>query len=161
MPMPRNYRLTLYLMAMRLANNIFFKEIEQMLASGETVKIKLLGHSMYPFLRSNKDSVVLSPFKKEDLKRGSVALFKYKDSYILHRIVCIFNDVYTFRGDGNVGLIERVHLDDIVALMTGIERLSGRKYSCNSFLWRTASCLWLLLSPFRRYLLWLCRVLKF
>lgn len=154
MPPLRNYRLTLYSTTMKLSNDIFYKEVENMLRSGETVKIKLGGDSMLPFLRGGKDSVILSPFKKEELKHGSRALFKYKGGYVLHRIVSIDDDVYTFRGDGNVGLTEMVLLNDIVALMTSVERPSGRISYCSSRRCRAISCLWMLLLPFRRYLLW-------
>ena len=144
-----------------IPNNILFEEIEHLIKGGDTVKLKLVGNSMYPFLRNGRDSVVLSPFHKDDLKRGSVALFKYKNTYVLHRIITVNDGVYTFRGDGNIKLTERVYIDDIVALMIGVEYASGQKCVCNSFWWRSSSFLWLALYPFRRYLLWICRRVEY
>ena len=144
---------------MILPNSVFFREIENLIKEGDTVKIKLVGNSMFPFLRNCEDNVTLAPFKESDLKRGSVALFKYKNYYILHRLISIDNNVYTFSGDGNIGITEKVELKDIIAQMTLIERSSGKKCACDSFLWRLKSWLWLTLSPFRRYLLWICRKL--
>lgn len=142
---------------MKLPNNILFNEVENAIRNGETVKLKLVGNSMYPILRDCRDTIILEPFNKCDLRCGAVALFKYRDTYILHRIISIENNVYNFCGDANIGLTEVVHLDAIVALMVGVEFQSGRKLSCNSSLWRFYSYSWIKLYPFRRYLLHICK----
>ena len=44
-----------------LPNQLFFAEVEAMLAEGREVQIRMKGHSMRPLLRSERDQVVLTP----------------------------------------------------------------------------------------------------
>ena len=43
-----------------LPNQLFFAEVEAMLAEGREVQIRMKGHSMRPLLRSERDQVVLT-----------------------------------------------------------------------------------------------------
>ncbi len=42
-----------------IQNNLFFQEIASRITDGERVRIRAKGNSMLPFIRDNKDEVVL------------------------------------------------------------------------------------------------------
>ena len=71
-----------------LPNQLFFAEVEAMLAEGREVQIRMKGHSMRPLLRSERDQVVLTPCADPArLQPGDVVLFRCCGRHILHRIV--------------------------------------------------------------------------
>ena len=71
-----------------LPNQLFFAEVEAMLAEGREVQIRMKGHSMRPLLRSERDQVVLTPCADPArLRPGDVVLFRCCGRHILHRIV--------------------------------------------------------------------------
>ena len=71
-----------------LPNQLFFAEVEAMLAEGREVQIRMKGHSMRPLLRSERDQVVLTPCTDPArLRPGDVVLFRCCGRHILHRIV--------------------------------------------------------------------------
>ena len=47
-----------------LPNQLFFAEVETMLAEGREVQIRMKGHSMRPLLRSERDIAVLTPIAR-------------------------------------------------------------------------------------------------
>ena len=107
-----------------LPNQLFFAEVEAMLAEGREVQIRMKGHSMRPLLRSERDQVVLTPCADPArLQPGDVVLFRCCGRHILHRIV---------RRDG-----ERL-------------TLAGRVVSCDSPGWQLRSHLWLAIPPWLR-----------
>ncbi|MCK9303943.1 MAG: S26 family signal peptidase [Bacteroidales bacterium] len=65
--------------------------IEEILKEGNSVKIAVRGNSMAPALIDGKDSVTLEPvaMQKRDLSVGDVILFRYKGTFLMHRIVAI------------------------------------------------------------------------
>lgn len=73
-----------------LPNQLFFAEVEAMLAEGREVQIRMKGHSMRPLLRSERDQVVLTPCADPArLQPGDVVLFRCEGRHILHRILRI------------------------------------------------------------------------
>ena len=68
-----------------LPNQLFFAEVEAMLAEGREVQIRMKGHSMRPLLRSERDQVVLTPCTDPArLRPGDVVLFRCCGRHILH-----------------------------------------------------------------------------
>jgi signal peptidase I len=63
--------------------------IEEGLKSGSSVRITVRGSSMSPLLLDGVDVVTLKPFIHEELKVGDVILFRYREVFVLHRIVDI------------------------------------------------------------------------
>ena len=128
---------------MRLNNNIFFAEVEELLAEGKQVTILVRGNSMRPLLRDGRDKVVLRKAIDEDIKKGAVMLFRYRGSHVMHRVTKIEGDVVVFEGDGNYKLQEVATRKDIVAIVEAIVRPSGRRIECSSRRWRFLSFMWL------------------
>ena len=56
-------------------NEQFFALVEKELEEGKTVKIRLKGNSMFPLLRSGRDSVILEKSPADSLKPMDVVLF--------------------------------------------------------------------------------------
>ncbi len=68
------------------------------------VWFKVTGNSMYPFIRANRDDIMIVSVRQEDLKTGDIVLFpgKYKGGdYCLHRLYKIDGDMVQTFGDGN------------------------------------------------------------
>lgn len=57
-----------------------------------------VGVSMFPMLKSRRDTVVIQA-KTERLKPMDVALYKRGDAYVLHRVLRLTEDGYIIRGD--------------------------------------------------------------
>lgn len=65
---------------------------------------RVTGNSMYPFIRANRDDILLAPVRPEELKIGDIVLFpgKYKGGdYCLHRLYKMEGDMVQTFGDGN------------------------------------------------------------
>ena len=137
---------------MRLNNNIFFAEVEELLAEGKQVTILVRGNSMRPLLRDGRDKVVLRKANDEDIKKGAVMLFCYRGSHVMHRVTKI---------EGDVVILEVATRKDIVAIVEAIVRPSGRRIECSSRRWRFLSFMWLSQARLeRRVILGIMRRLK-
>ena len=79
---------------MTLANSEFFATVEDGIARGKNVTIIPKGNSMMPFIRSGKDSVILSP-AGDEIAVGDIVLFKLGGRHILHRIIHVEGDRLT------------------------------------------------------------------
>lgn len=136
-----------------ISNDIFFAQIEELLSEGQSVIIRVKGHSMRPFMRSDRTSVRIAPLTDSERKLvsvGDIVLFRYRDHHIMHRIRRIEEDRITLAGDGNYRLWEHCSHDDIVGMVTDVVSYKGRSISCNSRLWRCASRIWVSLPQLLR-----------
>ena len=148
-------------MKLQVDNKIFFAEVENLLAEGESVTVRVRGCSMMPHLRDGKHSVVVRRCKAEDIKLGAVMFFEYRGQWIMHRLRRIEGDRLIFAGDGNYKLVEIVGREALRGVVTDIISLSGYKFSCEGFKWRFKSSVWLMLPAIvRRYMLAIIRRLK-
>lgn len=128
---------------MLLSNELFFKEVEAMIADGLSVRIRMKGYSMRPLLREERDTVVLQGCVASELKRGDIVLFRYRGQHILHRILHVEADRFVLGGDGNYRTRESCSSGEIVARAVQVIRRSGRTVNCDSARWRLQSSLWL------------------
>ncbi|MBQ3181896.1 MAG: hypothetical protein IJB50_03970 [Clostridia bacterium] len=118
-----------------------YSVIEETVKSGNDIKIKISGFSMYPLVSSRRDSVLLT--KAENIKKGDVPFFKRDDgSYVLHRIVGIKNGAYKVRGDYEQKIEYPVYPEQVIAVAKGFYR--NEKYiACDSFLYKLYSFFWM------------------
>lgn len=128
---------------MLLSNELFFKEVEAMIADGLSVRIRMRGHSMRPLLREDRDIVVLQRCDVSQLQRGDIVLFRYRGQHILHRILHVEADRFVLGGDGNYRTRESCSSGEIIARAVQVIRRSGRTVNCDSARWRLQSGLWL------------------
>lgn len=100
----------------------FFSEVvAESLARGETVRLRVQGASMLPWLREG-DSVRIQPADVRRIVRGDIALYwRAPGRPILHRVVGVFEKggttFYECLGDAESGGTETVPAADIVGVV--------------------------------------------
>lgn len=148
-------------MKLSINNDIFFAEVERLLAAGQSVTLTVRGCSMMPWLRDGKHSVVVCRHSDADIKVGEILFFTHRGRWVMHRLRRIKGEKLLFAGDGNYRLWECVERKDVRGVVRSVVTPSGRMISCRSFTWRFRSKVWLLLPALvRRYILAIIRRLK-
>ena len=138
-----------------LNNAQFFEEIDRMLQNGHSVTMRAKGNSMFPFIRSERDSVVLQ--RKQEITVGSIVLARLQNgSYVLHRVYRLEKEAVVLMGDGNLYATERCWRSEVVGVVTQIIR-DGRQVDCTSRRERFKAWGWRKLLPIRRVLLFVAR----
>ena len=138
---------------MKVSNNIFFAWVEEEIAQGKPVRFRLKGNSMFPFLKNEKDSVILEKCPTDELKPMDVVLFRYRGSHVLHRIIQRNGDDLLIQGDGSIVAIEQCTVNDVVGKVTSICRSSGKVLSVNDWKWTFPSRLWRCSNFMRKFFL--------
>lgn len=126
-------------------NDILIPEIGKLLAEGREVELRPKGNSMLPFIRQEKDSVVL--LKKPDVEVGDIVLAKTGGRFVLHRVYKREGTALTLMGDGNVCGTESCTKEDVLGTVIKIIRPGGKSVVPSK------GKLWKALKPVRRYLL--------
>lgn len=138
---------------------MMMEEIRSLISEGRTVSLTVKGHSMNPFLVNMRDQMTLGPWKDEDIRKGCVALVRdIRGNYLIHRIIRKEGDKVILLGDGNLGFTETAETKHIIGIMYSITR-KGKTWSSDSFVWKTYSVIWMLLTPVRKWPLALYRKL--
>lgn len=120
--------------------------IEDVLASEGVYAATTWGTSMYPMLRSGRDTVILRP-PQGRLRRCDVPLYRVGEKYVLHRVIRVLPEGYLIRGD-NCLTTERVQENQVIGVLTGFYRgdrpvdLSGTGYRLYCRIWCALSPLW-------------------
>ena len=139
---------------------VMMEEVRKLISEGLTVELTAKGYSMNPFIMHLRDTIVLGPWKDEEIRKGTVVLAKdIKGQYIVHRVIRRDGDTITLMGDGNTGLRETARMEDIIGRLHHIKR-KGRTYRTEGLTWRLYSWFWMLLTPLRRWPLGLWRRLN-
>lgn len=126
-----------------------------MLQSGHSVTMRAKGNSMFPFIRSERDSVVLE--RKQEITVGSIVLARLQNgSYVLHRVYRLEKEAVVLMGDGNLYATERCHRNEVVGVVTQIIR-DGQQVDCTSRKERFKAWVWRKLLPVRRGVLFVAR----
>lgn len=119
-----------------IPNDIFFASVEEIIAEGGSVEMTVKGFSMRPFLRNERDVVVLAPLAGRQLCVGMVVLFRYRGGYVLHRVRRIEGENLTIEGDGNYRIQEMATTKDVVAMVESVKLSGGRVFGYNTPRWR-------------------------
>lgn len=125
-----------------IPNNLFFSWIESELAQGRSAQFRVKGDSMFPLLSNGKDAVVLCGCDLAALQPMDVVLFRYRGSYVLHRIISRDGAQLTLQGDGSYVAKETCTIYDVVGKVVAIVRQSGRRIPVSGWEWRFLSLLW-------------------
>lgn len=108
-------------------NSIILASVEELVAEGKSVDLRVKGSSMRPFVRNGQAVVLLKPIPEQGLRRGMVVMFRYNGQPVLHRIMRIEKGGRLYiEGDGNYRRVEVVEPEDVVAYVAEVE-LVGRK----------------------------------
>lgn len=133
-----------------VANDILVTEIARLVNEGSQVTFVPKGVSMLPFIRGERDSVMMTT--PQDLAPLDIVLAKVGTSYVLHRIIKIDGDRLTLMGDGNIAGVEYCRIEDVLAKATVIIK-DGREIDCTGSRHRRKAAIWKALLPIRRYIL--------
>ena len=145
-------------MERRISNGEFFAVVEQAIGEGRSVTIPVKGASMHPFIRDGRDKVVLSPFAEPEIAVGAIVLFRFRGTYVMHRIISRDGERLTMQGDGNcIRTTETAALSDVVAIVRHVVKPSGRAVDCLSASQLRKFRFWSMLNPVRRYIMALDR----
>lgn len=139
-----------------IPNAILIPNIEKMLAEGHKVVMKVKGCSMLPFIRGDRDSVLLMPPQPNLIKRGAIALARLaQGQYVLHRIIDVnpTNQTVTLMGDGNLKGVERCGVKDVAGIAIKVIHPNERSYNLGTKNELRCARVWAGLLPIRRYLL--------
>ena len=123
------------------------------------VWFQVVSNSMYPFIRANRDRVMLVPAKAEALKKGDIVLFPVQRAgavYCLHRIYRIDGDRVQTMGDANRSPDGWIPKRDILGKAVMIRR-GNLTIDCEKPEWAMAFGIWnafwrirpVMLLPFR------------
>ena len=127
--------------------------IETALREGKPFPLLATGNSMYPFLRSHRDSVVLTASGGRPFRRGEIVLFRRRgqppeSTYVLHRVLRVLPDGgLVMNGDAQVWT-ETIRPEQVLGTVSKLVR-DGREISCSSPCYRVLSGLWRLTRPLR------------
>ena len=121
--------------------------LTEILAVGAAFPLIVTGSSMFPFLKENRDTVVLQ--KTDRMKQGQIVFFRRKSGeFILHRIRKIYpNGLLLINGDAQAWC-EVIHREQVLAIVKSIKR-DKRYIDPDSFLSVILRCLWFPTRPIR------------
>lgn len=126
--------------------DLYMSGLETLLMEGREVEMTPKGSSMLPFIKGDRDSVVLTKPSKP-FEVGDIVLAKADGRYIMHRVFSVEGNDLTLMGDGNIRGTESCASSDVIGLVTEIHKENGKVVKPGKgALWRT-------LIPFRRYIL--------
>ena len=137
---------------MIINNDEFFAKVLEVLGKGQSATIPVKGFSMLPFIRGEKDLVVLSN-PDRPYREGDIVLFRYCGRYVMHRIISAGEKKVVIMGDGVPKSTETVTREDICGLVTQILRRGKRKVDPFSACQQRRARIWRKLLPVRGYLL--------
>ena len=132
--------------------------VEECLAGGMDVRMKVSGISMTPILHNIKDSVVLT--KTDRVKKYDIVLYKRANGkYILHRIIGRKKGAFVMAGDFEIEKEYPVYEDMIIAKVTSFCR-NGKDYTPEDFVIRLYSVIWVLVFPVRQWILYMLNCIR-
>ena len=122
-------------------------------------ELRVTGYSMLPLLGYNQDRIVVKRVDETFDINNRIAMFRTKQGKIIvHRVVCVVDDMVVMQGDGNLQGVEQCLRAEVIGVVESVIRKSGKIVSCTSCSWRLKESIWLGL-PYivRRYTLALLR----
>lgn len=138
---------------MTVPNDILLSEVGRLLGEGHEVILLTKGGSMLPFIRGEKDSVLLK--KRSAVEVGDIVLAEIGEGkYVLHRILSRDGEKLTLMGDGNLKGTESCLTADVLGTVLKIVTPGGRMKSPSK------GRVWKWLRPVRRYLLAIIRRIR-
>lgn len=128
-----------------MPDEVILSEVARQLNEGHDVIMTPRGVSMLPFIRGEKDSVLLR--KISPIQVGDIVLVNFNGTYLMHRIMAINGTRITLMGDGHLQGTETGNISDVIGTVIEIIRPNGRHIK------PTKGRIWVRLLPIRKYLL--------
>lgn len=131
-----------------ISNELFFEHIKEILALEKSVKFRVRGKSMHPFLKEG-DFVLLKCPEQGDIRVGKIVLASFRDRYILHRVMWSTPRHLYLAGEGNYAQVEKIREKDVVGVVLRAFR-ANKKLDVDSYTMLGLSAGWFVLRPMRR-----------
>ena len=142
-----------------ILQNAFLAEAANLLDEGCTVRVRIGGESMFPFIRGGEDEVEIVPFVPgQSLPLWSCLFYQWRGRYMVHRYIGRNGDNYCMMGDGNLVQVEEVSAADIKGVLKSIYHRDGTCQDCLDKQWLTKGKRWYRWRKFRRFLIPLIRI---
>lgn len=127
----------------------YVSNLRQLVEAGHEVVIPVAGWSMEPFLRNQKDRVLLKKLSTSP-KRGDIVFYQRRTGqYVLHRIFQKKPEGYYLMGDNQLTLEGPIEENAIFAIVAEVER-DGCWFSVERLSWTIACDMWRMLYPVRK-----------
>ena len=107
-------------------------------------ELRVTGYSMLPLLGYDGDRIVIRRVDYGEEIVNRIAMFRTSQGkIILHRVVCMVDDIVVLQGDGNLQGYEHCPREEIIGVVESVVRKSGKLVSCTSRSWQLKERLWL------------------
>ncbi|MBQ8602051.1 MAG: S24/S26 family peptidase [Bacteroides sp.] len=141
--------------------NHYLAEVAKILSEGKTVKVRIDGNSMYPFIHSGVDEVELVSYNaSHPLHQWECVFFEWRGHYMIHRYVGKKNENYLMMGDGNLAQIEEIEKQAIKGVLCAIWHMDGSRQDCYEKKWLLKGQYWYKLRKIRRCLIYILRMFE-
>lgn len=140
-------------MTKKFYNENLYPYVKELLEKKGEAIITVKEKSMLPFIKDNKDQVILEKKDFNSLDKGEIIFFKSRwGDYTIGRIYSKSDLGYLTIGDGNLKFDGYVRSKDVLAVVKKIVKM-GKQIDCNSYFWKMIFNIWVKLLPMREYLL--------
>lgn len=144
-----------------ILSNEFLSEAAEQLRKGISVRLRVDGQSMYPFIHGGQDEVDLIPYDGvTPPEPWCCPFYKWHGQYMIHRFIGVKDNKWRMLGDGNLCRVEEVPQSEIIGILRTIYYSDGTVLDCRNQKWLWKAAWWYRLRKFRRYLLRLCRIFR-
>lgn len=132
----------------RVASAEWIPVLLQGLEKGKKIEIIPDGYSMYPFLVSKRDKVILTKLP-DKVRRGDICLFRRPDGiHVVHTVHHLDESGYYFVGDSQREIEGPVPAESVLARADAIVRRE-KTISCDCWSYRCIHGIWLNIRPMR------------
>lgn len=114
-----------------LPTEAYFTLVKRQLSEHGQAYVRVTGMSMWPLLRHLRDGVIIVPPGR--VRAGDIVLFDRRNGrYALHRVIRVTGNSFSMAGDNQRHMETGLPLEQVVGVVTEIDR-GGRRISCRNF----------------------------
>ena len=119
-------------------------DIEKVIGVGECFELHVTGYSMLPLLGAGDDHIIVRRIDAEENIVGRIAMFRNSTwGIIVHRVLCVHNDIVVLRGDGNLVQTEQCLRSEIIGVVDKVRRSDDKIVDCTTQKWIRRERRWL------------------
>ena len=127
--------------------------VAELIKSGTDVRLTVTGNSMFPMIRSLRDSVVITKAPAV-LKKYDIPLVQRENGdYVLHRIIRIKSGEYYLNGDNQYFVEKGIKNSQVIGVVKSFTR-RGREFNCENPIYKIYTRFWVFIKPFRGIVNW-------
>ena len=132
----------------KLSSEVFEEILNEQLNFNKSVKLRVTGNSMIPFLADKRDYVFLEKFNGK-AKKGDILFYKRANSKcVLHRVIKATDTSFWFIGDSQLEIEGPIDINQILAECNEVIR-KGKTVKKNDPVWNFFSKIWINIINFR------------